>query len=70
MHTHYAMQIRRPIGTVFELIIPPLAVLFVIGLRYVRVFQKCVSALNQRMYSQFFFLYKFYTHTVCMDEAT
>jgi len=29
-------QIRRPIGTVFELLIPPLAVLFVIGLRYVR----------------------------------
>ena len=65
MHTHNAMQIRRPIGTVFELIIPPLAVLFVIGLRYVRVFQKCVSALNEWIYSPFFF-YTSFTHTQCV----
>ena len=34
-HTHTHTQIRRPIGTTFELIIPPLAALFIIGLRYV-----------------------------------
>ena len=30
----YTTQIRRPIGTVFELILPALAVIVIIGLRY------------------------------------
>ncbi|CAI7992154.1 ATP-binding cassette sub-family A member 3 [Geodia barretti] len=31
---NFILQIRRPIGTVFELLIPPLAVVVLIGLRF------------------------------------
>jgi hypothetical protein len=34
---NFILQIRRPIGTVFELLIPPLAVIVLIGLRLAKM---------------------------------
>ena len=59
-HTHTHIQIRRPIGTTFELIIPPLAALFIIGLRYVggESLSRKKIAMASHANANYLFLYK------------
>ena len=45
-YTHALTQIRRPIGTVFELILPVIAVIFIVGLRYVCKHLACLATLG------------------------